>query len=376
MPLNDDENIISLEKKGQSCGHEFHENCINQWIQTAPVNFDKCPTCSVDMSETDIEQLSPDIQELITQKRQNRAAQGADAAHIQQQLEGAEEEEVVEEEVVEEVPDLNAIVYDENCLNYIIPVGPLYDFARVAQQKTCLMNQSVPDTDYMNVRVLFGDRNNYSNYIHDFTFNKNQFSPENTLLQLKQFIQGWIPDNIDETTHTRYDFCEPPNFWDIEMNIYGGHHGDHPRLTSLEALQKLVLNDNNETMKSIYLRFNILKEMLRYNIKFNDNLTAYEYYGLGVNINHVLIAQRLFERNFITIYDSNLLQLIIKIKCYKNQVPVPVNKKCNNNYCNISGGKNKGKTKKRKKFNKTTLKKRKTKFLKKGKRKTKNIKNK
>ena len=42
---NDGQNIISLEKKGQSCGHEFHENCINQWIQTAPVNFDKCPTC-------------------------------------------------------------------------------------------------------------------------------------------------------------------------------------------------------------------------------------------------------------------------------------------------------------------------------------------
>ena len=383
MPLNDGQNIISLEKKGQSCGHVFHENCINLWINSEAnlLNFDKCPTCSVDMSGTDIGKLSPDIQQLITQKRQNRAAQGADAANIQQQLEGAQGQGALVEEVVEEVPDLNAIVYDENCIDYEtngiihIPDGPLYEFARVAQQKTCLMNQSVPNTDYMNVKVLFGDRNNYSNYIENFSLNKNGFSPENTLLELKQSIQAWIPGNIQGTTNSRYDFCEDPDLWEIKMNIYGGHHGDHPASANPGALQTLLLNDNNETMKSIYLKFKIITEMLGYNIKLNDNLTAYEYYGLEFIRNHAIVRQDHFINNFIPMYDSNLLQLIIKIKCYKNPEPVPVEVPCENNgSCSISGGKNKGKTKKRKKFNKTTLKKRKTKFLKKGKRKTKKYK--
>jgi len=389
IPLNDGQKIISLEKKGQSCGHKFHENCINLWIQTAPVNFDKCPTCSVDMSETDIQKLSPEIQQLIIQKRQNRAAQGADAANIQEQLEGAQGQGQVEE-VVEEVPDLNAIVYDENCIDYEtneifhIPDGPLYEFARVAQELTCLMNQSVPDRNYMNVKVLFGDRNNYSNYIKNFTLNKNRFSPENTLLELKQSIQAWIPgniqgttqSNIQRTTHGNYDFCEDPDLWEIKFNIYGGHHGNHPNTANPGALQTLVLNDNNETMKSIYLRFNILIEMLRFNIKLNANLTAYEYYGLEFIRNHEIIRQDHFIDNFITIYNSGLLELIIKIKCYKNPEPVPVEVPCETTgSCNISGGK-KRKTKKRKKFNKTTLKKRKTIFFKKGKRKTKNIKNK
>jgi hypothetical protein len=385
MPLNDGQNIISLEKKGQSCGHVFHENCINLWINSEAnlLNFDKCPTCSVDMSETDIGKLSPDIQQLIIQKRQNRAAQGADAANIQEQLEGAQGQgqgEVVEE-VVEEVPDLNAIVYDENCIDYEtngiihIPDGPLYEFARTAQQLTCLMNRSLPNRDYMNVKVLFGDRNNYSNYIENFTLNKNGFSPENTLLELKQSIQAWIPGNIQGTTNSRYDFCEDPDLWEIKMNIYGGHHGNHPDIAIPGALQTLVLNDNNETMKSIYLRFNILTEMLRYNIKLNANLTAYEYYGLEFIRNHDIVRQDRFIDNFITIYNSGLLQLIIKIKCYKNPEPVPVEVPCENpGGCGISGGKNKGKTKKRKKFNKTTLKKRKTKIFKKGKRKTKKYK--
>jgi len=381
MPLNDGDGqkIIRLEKKGQSCGHEFHENCINLWInsQANLLNFDKCPTCSVDMSETDIEQLSPDIQQVITQKRQNRAAQGADAANIQAQLEGAQGEGALVEEVVEEVPDLNAIVYDENCIDYEtneiihIPDGPLYEFARVAQQKTCLMNQSDPNTNYMNVKVLFGDRNNYSNYIENFTLNKNGFTPETTLLELKQSIQGWIPGNIRRITHSNHDFCEDPDLWEIKFNIYGGHHGSHPHSANPGALQTLVLNDNNETMKSIYLRFNILIEMLRYNIKLNANLTAYEYYGLEIIRNHDVVRQDRFIDNFITIYNSGLLQLIIKIKCYKNPEPEPVPVPCETTgSCSISGGK-KRKTKKRKKFNKTTLKKRKTKILKKGKIKTK-----
>lgn len=58
-------NEIILQNGTSICGHEFHKNCINRWMNSSNGNSHKCPVCLTDISEDQWPQNEPFITILI-----------------------------------------------------------------------------------------------------------------------------------------------------------------------------------------------------------------------------------------------------------------------------------------------------------------------
>jgi hypothetical protein len=49
--LNNGRPLKELKKVGNSCGHEFHQQCIDDWMKSGSSNAHRCPICRTDISE-------------------------------------------------------------------------------------------------------------------------------------------------------------------------------------------------------------------------------------------------------------------------------------------------------------------------------------
>ena len=49
--LNNGRPLKELKKVGNSCGHEFHQQCIDDWMKSGSSNAHRCPICRTDISQ-------------------------------------------------------------------------------------------------------------------------------------------------------------------------------------------------------------------------------------------------------------------------------------------------------------------------------------